>query len=311
MTLIDDAKRVLSEKRIEIGSRVALVLLFPTFACLLARGMGYYDMIPPIPIDFLYLTPFSYQTVLIGGTVMTLTLFAALAKKRGPAIAFLVAAGILFWLGFPYSRLRWYRLLPGSPVIAEIETPGLTEWILGALLLATATAFALADGAARARDAYRAKSLAPAETAPAVESVLRGGWIALATGVGAAAALALLYWAVAGGARGVFRALPRVNPVFGLLALGIGLAILVAALARGRKVATGDVEPFLKPKPRMTQAGPPLYGPLPPPPAYVPEPSRYGPPPATPAAPPPGRAAEPPPGRPAAPPPGYRPPEAP
>lgn len=217
-----------------LANRAAFLVLAPVLATLLARSLGYYEAVRtlPLPLGFLRNGPLAYEAKVIGTVILLAILIAYAQRKRTIEWALGICVLVVLWVGFIYSRLRWSSLVDPSLDLRLGETPSAAAWLFAGLLLLAGVVFALVEGLLRLRQDQVERDLPEDDATRLAATSLRGTAYALGGGLGLAAMLGLLFWGLAPALRGGF---PHVNPVFGLLALALGLAVAFFLTAR-----TGD-----------------------------------------------------------------------
>lgn len=218
-----------------IALRGSVLILVPVLVVWLARSMGLYQTISslPLPLDSLRAGPFAYEAKVIYAIVAVLLGLAFLVPKRTPQLVIAVCVGAVLWTGHVFIQLQWARLFATEFNFRREATPDAPAWIFATLLLLVAVVYLLLENLIDTREQQMSRKLGAGET----EGLLRIGASALGImlGTGLVAALALVFAylglrALLAGATVPF----RLNPVFVLFGMGVGLAILVALAARKR-----------------------------------------------------------------------------
>lgn len=234
--------------------RAGVVLAFPVIVALLARELGYLDSPPlsllPGKIRLLDRSPFGAPATAVMLATALLALIAVLHKTRAPQFVMGLCVSASFWLGFVYSDLRWYRLVPGSENLLTFEEPTLFSIALGLALLFTGVGFAFLDSFFLTRESLKDRALAPEEIEAATSIMARGLTLALLGGLGFALAGATIFWLSRGGASALGDGL-NLNPVVALLSIGVGLVLILLVLARARR-DDGTLPPLFRTEPQRT-----------------------------------------------------------
>lgn len=227
-----------------IALRAGVLVLVPILTAILARETDLYAVIGslPLPLDFLRAGPFAYEAKAIAAIVALFLGLAFLMPKRTTQLVIAVCVGGVLWTGHVFIQLQWARLFAAGFDFRRDASPTLAAWVVGATLLLVGVVYLVLEGLLDARARQEARGLDRAQARDALTTSARTLGAVLAVGLGIAAALVGAYLglrALLADARLPF----RVNPVFALLAMGVGLAVLVAVALRRRSPVEADAQP--------------------------------------------------------------------
>lgn len=218
-----------------IALRAAVAVLVPLFTALAVDAFGIVtqlrDYVPVIRM----LQPGTddYAMRVVAFLTLILVLASFLLKQRTGAVVLGIASAVALGASFNHSRLHWSKLFDLGDYSPDAPTALAWTWVIA--LLATAVAFVLGESHFDTRRHQEARALLEAETRAVARIGRQGALLALAGGAALVGTLlgltALLAPAVL--ERG---ALPRLNPVFVMLTLGILIALAVIASARRARI---------------------------------------------------------------------------
>lgn len=227
-----------------IALRAGVLLAVPVLTALLAREMDLYGVIGslPLPLDFLRAGPFAYEGKAIATIVALFLGLAFLMPKRTTQLVIAVCVGAVLWTGHVFVQLQWARLFAPGFDFRRDASPTLAAWLAGSALLLVGVVSLVLEGLLDARGQQEARGLDRGQARAALTTSARTLGAVLAVGLGVSAALVGAYLgvrALLADARLPF----RLNPVFALLAMGVGLAVLVALALKRRSPVAADAKP--------------------------------------------------------------------
>lgn len=226
-----DVAGTLRERWPRIALRAGMALALPVAVTYYAKALGFYGPVAALglPLDFLEPGPFAYEAKVIAFAVLCLLGGCYLAGEKAPRLVLMLCSGAILWAGFIYSRLQWTRLFLDAYDPLKVDAPSPAAWVWAFLLLGLGMAYLFAESLLDTRDAQHRRGLPHDATATLAKVSAQVGLHALGLGLAAAALVALVFWAL----RPLLTGLPfHVNPVIGLFALGILLALALALAAR-------------------------------------------------------------------------------